>query len=220
MNEKKVQPRPCTFRPNGLKFAVMDAKADRTRRIIIEKASSLFNRKGYHGTSMSDILRATGLAKGGVYGHFSGKDEIVAEAFEHAFYKVMDELAIRIKGSESAMGKLEAIVDFYRNFLSAPPVDGGCPILNYSGYSLEEVPTIAPLVSRATRTMLDALVRILEKGKKYGQIKPEIEAEAYAEIIYSRIEGALALAKATRDEVRLHRLLEALRQDMRRDLPA
>ena len=59
-----------------------------------------------------------------------------------------------------------------------------------------------------------------EKFTDFAAMKAEIEAEAYAEIINSRIEGALALAKATRDEVRLHRLLEALRLDMRRDLTA
>ncbi len=196
----------------------MEPKAERTRRYIIEKASSLFNRKGYHGTSMSDIMQATGLAKGGVYGHFKSKEEIVAEAFEYAFYRVSDALVIRIKTKTVAIDKLEAIMEFYDNFLIAPPVEGGCPILSYSGHSLEEVPMIAKLVARATRTMLDSLVRILEKGQKYGQIRAEIDPETYAEIIYSRIEGALALAKATDDTQRLHRLLEALRMDMRRDL--
>jgi TetR/AcrR family transcriptional regulator, transcriptional repressor for nem operon len=153
----------------------MEPKAERTRRYIIEKASSLFNRKGYHGTSMSDIMQATGLAKGGVYGHFKSKDEIVVEAFDHAFYRVADALAIRIKGKSVAIEKLEAILDFYRDFLVAPPVEGGCPILSYSGHSLEEVPVIATMLARGTRTMLDSLVRILEKGRKYNQIRPEID---------------------------------------------
>lgn len=196
----------------------MEPKAERTRRHIIEKAASLFNRKGYHGTSMSDIMQATGLAKGGLYGHFKSKDEIVAESFEHAFYRVSDALALRIKSKSAAFEKLEAILEFYSDFLEAPIVDGGGPILSYSGNNLEEVPMIGKLLAKATRTMLDSLVRILEKGQKYGQIRPEIDAEAYAEIIYSRIEGALALAKATEDTTRLRRLLNALHNDMKRDL--
>lgn len=197
----------------------MEPKSERTRRYIIEKAASLFNRKGYHGTSMSDILEATGLAKGGVYGHFKSKDDIALEAFTHAFYRVTEELAIRIKGKAGAMDKLEAILEFYYSFLSAPPVEGGCPVMNFSVHSLEEVPAISKLLAAAARTMLDSLVKIIEKGQKYGQIRQEVPAEAYAEIIYSRIEGALMLAKATGDEARLRRLIEALRHDMRRDLP-
>jgi TetR/AcrR family transcriptional repressor of nem operon len=196
----------------------MEPKAERTRRYIIEKSASLFNRKGYHGTSMSDILEATGLAKGGIYGHFKGKDEIAAAAFDYAFYRIMDVLAIRVKGQERAIEKLEVIIDFYEHFDKAPTVEGGCPILSYSGHSLEEMPVIAKLVARAARTMLESLERIILKGQKYGQIRSDIDPEAYAEIIYSRIEGALALAKATEDLQRLPRILAALRRDLRRDL--
>jgi TetR/AcrR family transcriptional regulator, transcriptional repressor for nem operon len=197
----------------------MEPKAERTRRYIIEKSASLFNRKGYHGTSMSDIMEATGLAKGGVYGHFKSKDDIVTEAFDYAFFRVLDALAIRIKSRDVAIDKLDAILDFYREFLDRPPVEGGCPIQSYSGHNLDEVPAIGKLIARGITIMIDALVRILDKGKKYGQIKPEIDSQAYAEIIYSRIQGALTLGKATEASQRLNRLLDALQRDLRRDLP-
>ncbi len=197
----------------------MESKSERTRRFIIEKSAALFNTKGYHGTSMSDILQATGLAKGGVYGHFKSKEEIVTNAFEHAFYQVSDNLTLRIKKRTHALEKLEEIIRFYSEFLVKPPVEGGCPILNYSAYSLDEVPAISKLLAKATKILLDSLYRIVSKGQKYGQIKPEIDAKAYAEIIFSRIQGALMLAKATENDAALQRVLDALRKDIQRDLP-
>ena len=197
----------------------MESKSERTRRFIIEKSAALFNTKGYHGTSMSDILQATGLAKGGVYGHFKSKEEIVTNAFEHAFYQVSDNLTLRIKKRTHALEKLEEIIRFYSEFLIKPPVEGGCPILNYSAYSLDEVPAISKLLAKATKILLDSLYRIVSKGQKYGQIKPEIDAKAYAEIIFSRIQGALMLAKATENDAALQRVLDALRKDIQRDLP-
>ncbi|RZK05397.1 MAG: TetR/AcrR family transcriptional regulator, partial [Flavobacterium sp.] len=44
------------------------SKSEQTKQFIIEKAAPIFNKKGFAGTSMNDILEATGLAKGGVYG--------------------------------------------------------------------------------------------------------------------------------------------------------
>jgi TetR/AcrR family transcriptional repressor of nem operon len=38
-------------------------KGERTRREIVEKAAPLFNQKGYEGTSLSDLMEATGLKK-------------------------------------------------------------------------------------------------------------------------------------------------------------
>jgi len=66
-------------------------KSDRTRALIVEKSASLFNRKGFHGTSLSDIMEATGLTKGGIYGNFKReglnkkgvKEEIALAAFEY-----------------------------------------------------------------------------------------------------------------------------------------
>ena len=48
-------------------------KGEKTRQMIIEKAAPLFNKNGYAGTSLSDIMKVTGLAKGGLYGNFKTK---------------------------------------------------------------------------------------------------------------------------------------------------
>src|SRR5215204_2083640 len=89
------------------------SKSERTRSFIIEKAAPLFNKKGYAGTSMSDIMVATGLAKGGVYGNFESKDEIAAAAFEFSLNKIRTELLFTINQHSTALGKLFAILAFY-----------------------------------------------------------------------------------------------------------
>ncbi len=45
-------------------------KAEKTKQFILEKAAVLFNQNGYAGTSMDDIMKATGLSKGALYGNF------------------------------------------------------------------------------------------------------------------------------------------------------
>lgn len=49
------------------------SKAERTKQFIIEKTAPIFNAKGYMGTSMNDIMNATGLTKGSIYGNFETK---------------------------------------------------------------------------------------------------------------------------------------------------
>jgi len=66
----------------------MFTKSDITRLAIIEKSAPIFNTKGYSATTMNDILLATGLTKGGVYGNFESKDQIAIEAFEHSIGKL------------------------------------------------------------------------------------------------------------------------------------
>jgi len=57
-------------------------KGGETRRRILETAAELFLEHGYAGTSMNDIIRASGLTKGGFYFHFTSKIEVAAEALE------------------------------------------------------------------------------------------------------------------------------------------
>ena len=52
------------------------SKAEKTRQFNNESTAELFNKKGYAGTSLSDISEATGLTKGSIYGNFENKDDV------------------------------------------------------------------------------------------------------------------------------------------------
>jgi len=60
-------------------------KGAETRRAIIRQAAPIFNRKGFEGAAMSDLMDATGLEKGGIYRHFKSKQQLAAEAFDYAW---------------------------------------------------------------------------------------------------------------------------------------
>ena len=105
-------------------------KAEKTRELIVQEAAVLFNQRGFAGTSMDDIMKATGLSKGGLYGNFKNKEEIAVEAFQHAVLKVRNEVGNRTKVIENSLDKLKAVVYFYKERILDPPVEGGCPIQN------------------------------------------------------------------------------------------
>ena len=58
------------------------SKGEQTRERILARSAQLFNRQGYSGSSLSDIMRETGLEKGGIYNHFSSKEQLALEAFD------------------------------------------------------------------------------------------------------------------------------------------
>lgn len=71
-------------RPKGLE----------TRQIIIDSAYSCFLKNGFHGTSMRAIAKAAGLALGGIYNHFEGKEEIFQAVIltHHPLLKIFPKL--------------------------------------------------------------------------------------------------------------------------------
>jgi len=54
------------------------SKGEETRERIVAEAAALFNQRGYEGGSMSELMKATGLEKGGIYRHFSSQELTVA----------------------------------------------------------------------------------------------------------------------------------------------
>jgi len=65
-------------------------KGEETRPEVIRKAAPIFNQKGYDGAALSDLMRATGLEKGGIHRHFGSKQELAGDAFDHAGKIAMD----------------------------------------------------------------------------------------------------------------------------------
>ena len=100
----------CKF-DRSVYFRVMISKADRTKQFIIEKAAAIINRKGMAGTSINDIMEATKLAKGGVYGNFENKDEICAASFDYLMGRMNSSLDAKLAAKISAREKLFELLD-------------------------------------------------------------------------------------------------------------
>ncbi len=132
----------------------MFSKSDLTRQFIIEKSAPIFNTKGYSATSMNDILQATGLTKGGVYGNFESKDQIAVEAFDLSIGKVKEGIRFKTKTENTALGKLFAIFNFYKNYSILPLTEGGCPLLNTAIESDDNLPFLKVKAQKALNELL------------------------------------------------------------------
>src|SRR3990172_10436454 len=66
-------------------------KGERTNRAILEAAYKLFTEQGYAATSMRQIAEKSGLALGGIYNHFTSKEEVFAAIVEerHPFFQIV-----------------------------------------------------------------------------------------------------------------------------------
>jgi AcrR family transcriptional regulator len=160
----------------------MPSKSDRTKQRIIELSAPLFNTKGYAGTSMNDILAATGLTKGGVYGNFPGKDEIAAAAFAHSYAQLRAALARAAASRVNAQGQVLAILKFYRNYTVQPVVPGGCPIMNAAVETNDAYPALHRQVRAALAELLDGLHQILARGVASGEFRPDLKPRARSRV--------------------------------------
>jgi TetR/AcrR family transcriptional regulator, transcriptional repressor for nem operon len=170
-------------------------RGTRTREHIIEQAAALFNRKGFAGASVSDIMSATGLQKGGIYRHFDSKEALAAEAFGYAVQRLAERFVLALAGKESARDRLVAILGVYAELPADPPVPGGCPILN-AGVEHDDG---NPALREQVREAMDGLRRLvrhtIRRGLDRGEVRPGVDAEATANVIAAALQGGVLLGR-------------------------
>ena len=91
------------------------SKAERTRNFIIERTAEVFNKKGYAGTSMSDITKATGLTKGSIYGNFENKEEVALAAFEYNCARISKSISDQV--DKAIISSVKKEIEDWRNEL-------------------------------------------------------------------------------------------------------
>ncbi|MDZ7964321.1 MAG: TetR/AcrR family transcriptional regulator [Nostoc sp. DedSLP03] len=194
------------------------SKGEETKIRILEQAAELFNQQGYAGSSMSDIMRVTGLQKGGIYNHFQSKDDLALQAFDFAIARIKQHTRFALRSKHHAVERLQAIIEVFSSFAENPPIKGGCPLLNTAVESDDAHPALRQRAQQAMNSWLHLICRIIEKGIKKGEIRPEVSADEIATIIIATLEGGIMISKLYGDSIHIHRVINHLNQYLKTSL--
>ena len=175
-------------------------KGERTRQHIIEKTAPLFNKKGFDGTSLSDLTETTGLTKGALYGNFADKDEIALEAFKYSIQKVKEVARAKVAKADTFRKQLFALFDFYAEYVFDPPIPGGCPMLNMAVEADDHRTAMRKVVTKELMDTVSFITSLLEKGIKAGEFKKDTKSNEIAYTIFCSVEGALMFARVERSD--------------------
>lgn len=121
------------------------------RAQIIEAAVSCFLERGYTNTSMSDIIKASGLSSGSIYSHFSGKEDILVSAINERLENVKNLYAALPEGA----GPQDILEIIYTNQMVNE---------NFSAMLRIRLESLhAPEIARATANVMPLLQGIIVK---------------------------------------------------------
>ncbi|RYY57846.1 MAG: TetR/AcrR family transcriptional regulator [Chitinophagaceae bacterium] len=173
------------------------SKAEQTKAFIIERTAPVFNRKGYAGTSLSDLTMATGLTKGSIYGNFADKDAVALAAFDFNLAKVNALFAAEMAREATSREKLLVYVRLYSRFHKYPFPAGGCPVMNTGIESDDTHPGLKAKASEALVAWKNQIAGLIRKGIKEREFSGHTDVEQSALSILALIEGATLIGGTT-----------------------
>jgi TetR/AcrR family transcriptional regulator, transcriptional repressor for nem operon len=196
-----------------------NSKGAETRREIIRQAAPIFNRKGFAGAALSDLMSATGLEKGGIYRHFKSKQQLAAEAFDYAWNIAWK---LRAEDTEHIANSVDRLQQLVRNFRDrrAGLVPGGCPLLNTAIDADNGNFILRRRAKRALAAWLGHIRSIVEHGKESREIRANVDSATVAATVVSTLEGSLMIGRLQRSDQSIDQACRHLERYLETELRA
>jgi TetR/AcrR family transcriptional regulator, transcriptional repressor for nem operon len=178
----------------------MAIKGVETKQKIIEESLKLFSIKGYYHTSIQDILEATHLTKGGLYGHFKNKEAIWQASYDQAAQMWKSIVLKNLENMEDPLERIEKALDNdLRYYLGGDVFPGGCFFLNMLVELSGQSKTMADCTLKGMMGFSKVLTQWLKEAHQKKMLKPDFDCDEVSKFIIVSISGCAALYASSHD---------------------
>ncbi len=152
---------------------------------IISTAVRVFSEKGYHEAKMEDIARELGVSKGALYLYFKSKEELFEENCRTGPRILKETLRSSFSGRSLREGSKVFFEKMLEQSASSLP-------LNFEALSeASRNPEIKKIIVDNYRSALKIVGDFLEKAKRDGAIKREINSRSFARVLVAIYDGTM-----------------------------
>ena len=168
----------------------------------------VFWEKGYEGTSLSDILEATGLQKGSLYKAFKDKQEMFQKALERYVAKTHADKKEIVEKVDSPLAGIEAMLKkVVAEACSKENDHRGCLAVRSMADRTSHNESVVNILSACVSTAEKGLAELIQAGQASGELRNDLPAKMLAEALYCFISGMLATSRITTTKARTDRLV-------------
>lgn len=161
-------------------------KAEATRLTILQKAFELIYVKGYQATSIDDIIATTQVTKGAFYYHFKTKDEMGLAIINEILKPTL--ASSFIDPLQNEQNPLDAIYSLIHHLLMENEflkVEYGCPASNFTQEMTPWNADFNNALNELTEQWTKVMIATVEKGKKNGFIRTNVNAKQVTSFVMS-----------------------------------
>ena len=171
---------------------VTAAHEQEVRDRIVHGALRVFGERGYHGATMQDVVRESGLSIGAIYTWFKSKDDLFVAACDVASGRGFGELAARLAAGHTVAEKLAIAVGFYFDAAEGEAeLPGNADFLVQAWARADAEPSAREMLNRRREQLVLAGTMLVQEGIVRGEIPRWVDAASIARAYTVLLDGFL-----------------------------
>ena len=177
---------------------------------VLEKATEVFHKKGYNGTSMQDLVDATSLNRSSIYNSFGSKLNMFLKVL--SFYQSVHSknFSLGLAKSYNAKEAIETIFNLHLNEIITDKDRKGCLVINCKSEMANQEVSIKSFIEKNQERMIALLEDIVTKGQMEKIFNQNQTANQYALFLFSSIQGLRMTGILNKNEEELKKLIQII----------
>ena len=171
-----------------------------TREQILDAAGRLIHLRGFHNTSVDDILRESGVGKGNLYYYFKSKDELGYAALDRTLERIQEEILERLSApGMDPWTQLDSFLEYAVERGRREGCVGGCPLGNLALEMSDVHEGFRTRLSDAFSHVRAKIEEALDRARREGTLRIGTDIPRLANFVLAGFEGAFMMGKLHRD---------------------
>ncbi|HLX34851.1 MAG TPA: TetR/AcrR family transcriptional regulator [Candidatus Limnocylindrales bacterium] len=159
---------------------------------IVAAALQVFGDRGYHGATIQDVVRGSGLSVGAIYTYFRGKDDLFLATCDLAAGRGFGELAARLARGRTVADKLAIAISFYFDAADGDAANpGNADFLVQAWGRAEAEPAVREMLERRRLQLVAAATLLAEEGVVRGELPRWVDVKRLARACTVLLDGFL-----------------------------
>ena len=170
---------------------VSAAHEQEVRDRILDAAARVFAEKGYHSSTIADVVRESGLSVGAIYTYFSGKDELIRLTCDQLAARGLDELAARLATATTTAERLAIAIRLYVETIDEYDGAPGQVSLVQAWAEADREPGVREMLAGRRERLAGAGQLLLRQGVINGELPASLDVDAVTRGFLALLDGLM-----------------------------
>lgn len=189
----------CLFK-NDSDQEVSSDKSQETRNKILIAAFNEIYIRGFQAASISNILKDTGITKGGLYHHFSNKQELGYSVLDEVIRDTIHTAWIKpLSDTDDPITVLKTIIATSGEEITQDDVSLGCPLNNLAQEMSPIDNGFKNRIADIYQEWQNALIIACDRGKAAGNVTESIDSQEISLLFIASLQGCMGFAKSVQN---------------------